>query len=312
MEDLERHQPVLFYECMEALLIRRDGRYVDGTLGGGGHTLGMLEREAGHVIGIDRDEDAIERVKIRLGKYEDRITYVHDDYKNIKNILNHLNTVGVDGALLDLGVSSYQLDLVERGFSYSKDAPLDMRMDKSQPLTAYDVVNSYGQQELEKIIREYGEERFAGRISFHIVQERKKQPIDRTEELAEIIKKAIPAAARRTGGNPAKRTFQALRIEVNQELEGLAAAVSDFIDVLNPGGRLVVITFHSLEDRIVKNAMRQAQDPCTCPKDFPVCVCGKKPKGKVITRKPILPGEDEIQKNPRSKSAKMRVFEKLQ
>ena len=311
MENLERHLPVMFAECMEALDLRKDGCYVDGTLGGGGHTLGMLDKGAGYVIGIDRDEDAIERVKIRLETFSGRIDYIHDDYKNIKNILNHLNTVGVDGALLDLGVSSYQLDLEDRGFAYSKDGPLDMRMDKSQTLIAYDVVNSYGQQELEKIIREYGEERFAGRISYSIVQERKKQPISHTKELAEIIKKAIPAAKRRTGGNPAKRTFQALRIEVNQELDGLGAAVADFIDVLNPGGRLVIITFHSLEDRIVKNAMKLAQDPCTCPKDFPICVCGKQPLGKMITRKPIIPGEDEMKNNPRSQSAKLRVFEKL-
>ena len=270
--------------------------------------MGILARGAGRVIGIDKDEEAIARVAQRTAEYRGCMQIVHDDYKNIKEILRELEIDGIDGALLDLGVSSYQIDTAERGFSYSKDAPLDMRMDQTKPFSAYDVVNGYDRKELERILREYGEERFAARIAERIVREREIEQINSTLRLAAIVKEAIPAPARRAGGNPAKRTFQAIRIEVNGELSELSRAVADFIDVLNPGGRLCIITFHSLEDRIVKTAMKTAQDPCTCPKDFPICVCGKKPLGKMEPKKPILPTEEEIEKNPRSKSAKLRIF----
>lgn len=308
---MEGHIPVLFNECLEYLNLKDGTLIVDGTLGGGGHSLGILKNANTRLIGIDKDTDAIARCKERLKNYGDRVTFVHDDYKNIKQVLENLGIQRIDGALLDLGVSSYQLDIADRGFSYGKDAPLDMRMDKTSDFSAHDVVNGYSAEKLAKVLFEYGEEKFARRIAERICERRKILPIATTTELAEIIKDAIPAAARRTGPHPARRSFQAIRIEVNGELENLGKAVSDFIDVLKPGGRLCIITFHSLEDRIVKNEMKNAQDPCTCPKDFPVCICGKVSKGKVITRKPIVPADAETSENIRARSAKLRVFEKI-
>ncbi len=302
------HIPVLYEECLEALKLDRKGCiFVDGTLGGAGHCEGILSKSDGRVIAIDKDDAAFKRCKIRLEKFLDRVTFVKDDFKNIKNILATLNIDKVDGALLDLGVSSFQLDEAERGFSYKKQAPLDMRMDRSSSLSAYEVVNEYSQAQLKQILYEYGEEKFASKIVSGIVKAR---PIKNTMQLAEVVKNAIPAAARRTGGHPAKRTFQAIRIEVNRELDGLYEAIQDFIDVLAPGGRLAVITFHSLEDRAVKRAFKTAENPCTCPPDFPKCVCGKKPKGKCVNRKPILPSDSETLANNRAHSAKLRIFEK--
>lgn len=301
------HVPVLFEACMQALAPERGGLFVDGTLGGGGHAEGMLSRGNVSLIGIDKDAAAIARCKLRLASYAGRVTFVQNDFMQIAEILQTLHVSGIDGALLDLGISSYQLDEAERGFSYQHEAKLDMRMDAGAPLSAWEVVNAYPEAQLRKVIFEYGEEKFGGRIAAAIVRNR---PIETTTQLAEVVKQAIPAAARRTGGHPAKRTFQAIRIEVNGELAELPQAVEQFIRALNPGGRLAVITFHSLEDRIVKQAFRTAENPCTCPPDFPQCVCGKMPLGKCLTRKPILPDACELLENPRAHSAKLRVFEK--
>ena len=307
------HKSVLFDETIEALAIRPDGIYVDGTLGGGGHSFGIAQRltEGGRLIGIDRDEDAIAAATERLRPYADRVTLIRGNYEDTVRIVKEdLEIPGIDGMLLDLGVSSYQFDEAERGFSYREEAPLDMRMDRRDEKSAYEVVNGYPENELYRIIRDYGEDRFAKNIAKHIAAERAKSPIRTTTELSEIIKQAIPARCREGGGHPAKRTFQAIRIEVNRELDILRDSLEGLIDLLNPGGRLCIITFHSLEDRIVKSAFRKAEDPCICPPDFPVCVCGRKSKGKIITRKPIVSGEQELRENPRAHSAKLRVFEK--
>lgn len=307
------HKSVLFDECMEHLDIKPGGIYVDGTLGGGGHSSGICERlgSEGLLIGIDRDEDALAAAKERLAEYQCKKLFVQSNYSDIKDVLAENGIDGIDGALLDLGVSSFQLDNADRGFSYMQTAPLDMRMNRRDGLTAYDVVNTYSRQELTDIIKKYGEEKWASRIATFITDRRKEKPIENTEELVEIIKAAIPAKARREGPHPAKRTFQAIRIEVNDELGQLKKAVGDFCDVLNPGGRLCIISFHSLEDRIVKDIFNERFDPCICPKDFPVCVCGRKPQIKKITKKPIVAGEDELEENPRARSAKLRVAEKI-
>lgn len=307
------HKSVLFDECMEHLDIKPGGIYVDGTLGGGGHSSGICERlgSEGLLIGIDRDEDALAAAKERLAEYQCKKLFVQSNYSDIKDVLAENGIDGIDGALLDLGVSSFQLDNADRGFSYMQTAPLDMRMNRRDGLTAYDVVNTYSKQELTDIIKKYGEEKWASRIATFITDRRKEKLIENTEELVEIIKAAIPAKARREGPHPAKRTFQAIRIEVNDELGQLKKAVGDFCDVLNPGGRLCIISFHSLEDRIVKDIFNERFDPCICPKDFPVCVCGRKPQIKKITKKPIVAGEDELEENPRARSAKLRVAEKI-
>ena len=306
------HKSVLLEETVDSLHIREDGVYVDGTLGGGGHASEVLRRlgEKGRLIGIDQDADAIAAATERLKEFGDRAVIVRDNYVNIEEVLKNLGIARVDGIYLDLGVSSFQFDSAERGFSYREDAPLDMRMDRRNDRTAADIVNGYSESELYRMIRDYGEDPFAKNIAKHIVQAREEKPIETTLQLAEVIKGAIPAKIRAKKGHPAKQTFQAIRIELNRELEVLADSLERMIDLLNPGGRLSVITFHSLEDRIVKNAFKKAESPCTCPPDFPVCVCGKISKGKVITKKPILPGEEEMEINPRSKSAKLRVFEK--
>lgn len=305
------HKSVLLNEVIESLNIKPEGIYVDGTIGGGGHALCVAQRLAsGKLIGIDQDEDALRAAKERLEEFNDRVIFVRDNYVNIANVLGERGIEKVDGIYLDLGVSSYQLDTVERGFSYRFDAPLDMRMDNRNELKASDIVNEYSEQELFHIIRDYGEDRFAKNIAKHIVAYRSKKKIETTFELVDIIKSAIPMKIQVTGGHPAKRTFQAIRIELNRELEVLNEALDTMIDLLNPGGRLSVITFHSLEDRIVKQSFKNAQSPCVCPSNFPVCVCGNVSKGKVITRKAILPGEEELKSNSRAKSAKLRVFEK--
>lgn len=306
------HIPVLYEECMENLSIKEDGIYVDGTLGGGGHSFGIGSRltDKGLLIGIDRDGDAINAAEKRLDKLKCPIIFVRDNYSNIKKILRENDISGIDGALLDIGVSSFQLDNADRGFSYMHDAPLDMRMDRDDTFTAYDVVNSYDKKQLTAIIKNYGEERWASRISDFIVRKRADKKIETTGELVELIKAAIPASARREGPHPAKRTFQAIRIEVNNELEQLRKAVDEFCDVLLPGGRLCIITFHSLEDRIVKEAFNRRLNPCTCPKEFPVCICGKVADVVKVTGKPIVSGEDELGNNPRARSAKLRVIEK--
>ncbi|MBR3304523.1 MAG: 16S rRNA (cytosine(1402)-N(4))-methyltransferase RsmH [Christensenellaceae bacterium] len=298
------HISVLLEECMAALRPERGGLFIDLTAGGGGHSLALLRRGASELIAVDRDMDAVERCRKLFEGYDAEI--LHTDFKDTDLVKRAIAGRQVNGILMDLGVSSFQLDEEERGFSYSRKAPLDMRMDKSQELSAYTVVNSYTEKELRDIIYRFGEEKFAPRIAAGIVASR---PVTDTMQLADIIKQAIPAPARRQGGNPAKRTFQAVRIEVNKELEGLEETIGEYIDLLGPGGRMAVISFHSLEDRAVKNAMRTAEDPCICPKDFPVCVCGRKPKGKAVTRKPVLPSKEEEEENPRSKSAKLRVFE---
>ncbi|NNG66053.1 16S rRNA (cytosine(1402)-N(4))-methyltransferase RsmH [Caldanaerobacter subterraneus] len=304
------HKSVLLKETIEYLNINPEGIYVDGTLGGGGHSEEILKRlTTGKLIAIDRDEEAILAAKERLKDYKN-VIYIKDNFKNVKEILRNLGIEKVDGILLDLGVSSYQLEEVERGFSYMKDAPLDMRMDKTSPFSAYDVVNRYSEKELERVIREYGEEKWASRIAKFIVEERKKGDIKTTSQLVEIIKKAIPASARRMGPHPAKRTFQAIRIEVNEELKDLDKALEDMVEVLRGKGRIAVITFHSLEDRIVKNTFKKLENPCTCPPGLP-CTCGKQPVIKIITKKPILPSKEEVEENPRSRSAKLRVAEKL-
>ena len=306
------HVPVLYQEMLEMLNLGDGKIIVDGTLGGGGPADGILQQIGpnGKLVGIDRDAAAIERCARRLSVYGSKATLVHDNFKRIKPILKGLGIEKIDGAVLDLGVSSFQLDEGERGFSYNAEAPLDMRMDRGNPLSAYEVVNGYSEDELKRVIREYGEERWAARIAQFITKERETKKIETTKELTEIIKQAIPAAARREGPHPAKRTFQAIRIEVNAELTGLREALEDYVSVLRSGGRLAVITFHSLEDRIVKQTFKRLFDPCECPKDFPVCVCGKVSQIKIITRKPILPEAEELEKNPRARSAKLRVAEK--
>ena len=304
------HISVLLNECIDNLNIRPDGIYVDGTMGGGGHSLEIAKRlTTGRVIFIDQDPNAHEAAGKRLAEYKDRITFVRDNFGNIADILDSLGIEKIDGMLLDIGVSSHQLDEAERGFSYQQDAPLDMRMNPDRPFSAYDVVNGYDEDELDRVIFTYGEERWARRIAQFIVKERENKPIETTGELVDIIKKAVPKGARKDGPHPAKRTFQAIRIEVNGELEVLQRAIDDVAARLAVGGRLCIITFHSLEDRIVKEAFRKQENPCICPPQFPVCVCGKKPLGRVITRKPILPSKEELEENPRSRSAKLRVLE---
>lgn len=308
------HYSVLRNETIENLNIKPDGIYVDGTLGGGGHAYQVALRlsEKGRLIGIDQDADAIAAAGERLREFGDKITIIRSNYANMKEELHRIGVEKVDGIVLDLGVSSFQLDTPERGFTYrDENAPLDMRMDDRQSLTAKDIVNGYSEMELYRIIRDYGEDKFAKNIAKHIVQERAKKPIETTGELTEIIRASIPMKVQVTGGHPAKRTFQAIRIELNKELEVLQNNLDDMIDLLNPGGRICIITFHSLEDRIVKTNFKRNENPCTCPSDFPVCVCGKKSKGKVVTRKPILPSEEELEVNSRSKSAKLRVFERV-
>ena len=305
-----QHKSVLLEETVSSLNIKPDGIYVDGTLGGGGHSLEICKQlsDKGRLIGIDQDDAAIAAAAQRLKKYESKVTIIRSNYCNMKQCLNEIGIEKVDGIILDLGVSSYQLDTVERGFTYREDAPLDMRMDRRQAYTAKDIVNEYSEMELYRIIRDYGEDRFAKNIAKHIVQERAKKSIETTNELTEIIKNAIPAKVRKTGGHPAKRTFQAIRIELNKELEVLENTLDEMIDLLKEGGHLSIITFHSLEDRIVKSNFRKNENPCICPPEFPMCVCGKKSKGRVVTRKPILPSEKELEENSRSKSAKLRVF----
>ena len=308
------HYSVLLNETIENLNIKPDGIYVDGTLGGGGHAYQVASRlsEKGRLIGIDQDADAIAAAGERLKEFGDKITIIRSNYANMKEELHRIGVEKVDGIVLDLGVSSFQLDTPERGFTYrDENAPLDMRMDDRQSLTAKDIVNGYSEMDLYRIIRDHGEDKFAKNIAKHIVQERAKKPIETTGELTEIIRASIPMKVQVTGGHPAKRTFQAIRIELNKELEVLQNNLDDMIDLLNPGGRICIITFHSLEDRIVKTNFKRNENPCTCPSDFPVCVCGKKSKGKVVTRKPILPSEEELEVNSRSKSAKLRVFERV-
>lgn len=303
------HYSVLLAETIEQLHVRSEGIYVDGTLGGGGHAWEVCRRlTTGHFYGIDQDDAAVEAAGKRLEPFGDKVTILRNNYCNIKSALAGRGITKVDGILLDLGVSSYQLDESERGFSYRFDAPLDMRMDRRQKTTAKDIINGYSESDLYRIIRDYGEDRFAKNIAKHIVMARADRPVETTFELNEIIKAAIPAKMRKDG-HPSKQTFQAVRIECNRELEVLRDSLEDFIEMLNPGGRLCVITFHSLEDRIVKTIFKKNESPCTCPPEFPVCVCGKVPKGRVVTRKPILPGEKELAENSRSKSAKLRVFE---
>lgn len=307
-----KHTSVLLEETIENLNIKPQGIYLDGTLGGGGHACEVAGRltGAGRLIGIDQDEDAIEAAGERLEPYRERVTLIRDNYANAAEVLAGIGVNGLDGILLDLGVSSYQLDNEERGFSYRYDTALDMRMDRRQTLSAKEIVNEYSEAGLTRILRDYGEEKFAKNIAKHIVAARKDKPLETTGELNEIIKAAIPAKMRAVGGHPSKRTFQAIRIECNRELEVLKCSLDGLIDLLNPGGRLCVITFHSLEDRIVKSVFRKNENPCTCPPDFPVCVCGRVSKGCVITKKPILPSGREMEENSRAKSAKLRVFEK--
>ena len=306
------HISVLLSESIENLQIRPEGVYVDGTLGGAGHSFEICKRlsDKGRLFGFDQDEDAIAAASDRLKGYADRVTIIRSNFRNMAKELRERGVEQVDGILLDLGVSSHQLDEAERGFSYRFDAPLDMRMDQRQGRSAADVVNTYEEEELFRVIKEYGEEKFAGRIAANICRARAEKPIESTGELAEIIKNAIPAKFRNGGGHPAKKSFQAIRIEVNDELKVLEESLDSIIDLLSDGGRLCIITFHSLEDRIVKNIFRRNEKPCTCPPDFPVCVCGKKSKGRVISRKPVLPTPEEIEKNLRSHSAKLRVFER--
>lgn len=306
------HKSVLLKETIDGLNVKPDGIYVDGTLGGGGHSYEVCVRlgEKGSIIGIDQDEAAIAAAGVRLKDFGEKVTIVRSNYCNVKSVLHELGIDRVDGIMLDLGVSSYQLDTAERGFSYREDAPLDMRMDRRQMMTARDIVNDYSEMALYCVIRDYGEDKFAKNIAKHIVRERSRRTIETTGELTEIIRGAIPMKYQKKGGHPAKRTFQAIRIELNRELEVLKNSLDDMIEILNSGGRLCIITFHSLEDRIVKSAFRKNENPCTCPSDFPVCVCGKVSKGRVITRKPVLPGEAEISGNSRAKSAKLRIFER--
>ena len=306
------HKSVLLYETVDSLNIKPDGIYVDGTLGGGGHAFEVASRlgENGRLIGIDQDADAIQAATKRLEPFKEKVTIVRSNYRNIREVLTGLGIQKVDGIYLDLGVSSYQLDTAERGFTYRENAPLDMRMDQRNEKTAADIVNDYTEMELFRVIRDYGEDKFAKNIAKHIVRARENGRIETTDQLVEIIKAAIPAKMRQEGGHPAKRTFQAIRIELNKELEVLTESIDTMIDLLNPDGRLSIITFHSLEDRIVKLRFRDNENPCVCPPNLPVCVCGKKSKGKVITRKPIIPADVEIEENKRSKSSKLRVFER--
>lgn len=310
------HKSVLLEETVGGLLVHRDGIYVDGTLGGGGHSSEICRRleGTGQLVGIDQDDEAIAAASARLKQVVDgsstTLSIVRDNYVNMPQVLNHLGIGKVDGIMLDLGVSSYQLDNAERGFTYREDVLLDMRMDRRSDRTARDIVNEYSEDQLYRMIRDYGEDKFAKNIAKHIVMNRQKKTIETTGELVEIIKAAIPMKVRAVGGHPAKKTFQAIRIELNRELEVLTRSIDEMIDRLNPGGRLCIITFHSLEDRIVKVKFRENENPCTCPPNFPACVCGKVSKGKVITRKPILPGEEELETNPRSQSAKLRIFER--
>ena len=306
-----RHQTVLLKETVDALCVKPEGTYVDGTLGGGGHAEAVLQQlnDQGRLIGIDQDEAAVAAAGERLKAFSN-ITLIRDNYCNMKDALKDLGITGVNGIVLDLGVSSFQLDTPERGFSYQTDAPLDMRMDQRGSITAEDIVNGYSREELFRLIRDYGEDPFAANIAKHITEARERKPIKTTGELVEIIKAAIPMKIRKKGGHPAKQTFQAIRIECNRELDVLKDSLDGMIDLLVPGGRICIITFHSLEDRIVKTIFKKNENPCTCPSEFPVCVCGKRSKGKVITRKPVLPDAEEIAVNPRSKSAKLRVFER--
>lgn len=307
-----KHTSVLLQETVDGLNVKPDGIYVDGTLGGGGHSYEICRRlgAKGSIVGIDQDAAAIEAAGNRLKDFGEKVTIVRSNYCDMKSRLQELGIYKVDGIVLDLGVSSYQLDTAERGFSYREDAPLDMRMDTRQPMTARDIVNDYSQKELCRVIRDYGEDKFATNIAKHIVMARSKEPIETTGQLTEVIRAAIPMKYQKKSGHPAKRTFQAIRIELNRELEVLRDSLDDMIDLLNPGGRLCIITFHSLEDRIVKSAFRKNENPCTCPPDFPVCVCGKVSKGSIVTRKPILPSQEELEYNSRSKSAKLRIFER--
>ena len=308
-----KHKSVLLYETVDELNIKPDGIYVDGTLGGGGHSYEIAKRlsEGGRLIGIDQDEDAIKAASKRLEPYMDRVTIVRNNYCNMDKVLDELGIDKVHGIMLDLGVSSYQLDAADRGFTYNVDTALDMRMDQRQEITAKDIVNEYSEFDLYRIIRDYGEDRFAKNIAKHIVAARQEKPIETTFELNDIIKAAIPMKVRATGGHPSKRTYQAIRIELNKELEVLENSIDMMIDRLKPEGRLCIITFHSLEDRIVKTRFRNNENPCTCPPSFPACVCGKVPKGRVITRKPVVPTDEEINENSRSKSSKLRVFERV-
>ena len=308
-----KHKSVLLYETVDELNIKPDGIYVDGTLGGGGHSYEIAKRlsEGGRLIGIDQDEDAIKAASKRLEPYMDRVTIVRNNYCNMDKVLDELGIDKVDGIMLDLGVSSYQLDAADRGFTYNVDTALDMRMDQRQEITAKDIVNEYSEFDLYRIIRDYSEDRFAKNIAKHIVAARQEKPIETTFELNDIIKAAIPMKVRATGGHPSKRTYQAIRIELNKELEVLENSIDMMIDRLKPEGRLCIITFHSLEDRIVKTRFRNNENPCTCPPSFPACVCGKVPKGRVITRKPVVPTDEEINENSRSKSSKLRVFERV-
>ncbi len=308
-----KHKSVLLDEVIDSLKIKENGTYLDGTLGGGGHAYEVCKRltDKGRFIGIDQDADAIKAAGERLAEFGDKVTILRNNYCNAKAALEEIGVSKVDGIVLDLGVSSYQLDTVERGFTYKYDTALDMRMDQRQSLTARDIVNDYSEQDLYRIIRDYGEDQFAKNIAKHIVAARAQKPIETTYELNELIKAAIPAKIRATGGHPSKRTFQAIRIECNHELEVLRESLDDMINMLNPGGRLCIITFHSLEDRIVKTIYREKENPCTCPPEFPVCVCGKVPFGKATPRKAILPSAKELEENSRSKSAKLRVFERI-
>lgn len=308
-----KHTSVLLEETVDGLAIKPDGIYVDATLGGGGHSYQVCTRlgDTGRLIGIDQDAAAIEAAGKRLECFGEKVTIIRSNYCNMKQKLHEIGVEKVDGIILDLGVSSYQLDTADRGFSYRSDAPLDMRMDQRQQTTARDIVNTYSETELYRVIRDYGEDKFAKNIAKHIVAARQVKPITTTGELTEIIRESIPMKMQVKSGHPAKRTFQAIRIELNRELDVLRDSLDGMIDILDDGGRLCIITFHSLEDRIVKTIFRKNENPCTCPSDFPVCVCGKKSKGKVITRKPILPGETEMEENPRSKSAKLRIFERV-
>ena len=306
------HVSVLLHETVDGLNVKPDGIYVDATLGGGGHAYEVCRRlgEKGSIIGIDQDEAAIEAASVRLKDFWEKVTIIRSNYCDMKSKHHELGIDKGDGIVLDLGVSSYQLDTAERGFSYREDAPLDMRMDRRQKMTARDIVNDYSEMDLYRVIRDYGEDKFAKNIAKHIVAARGTNPIETTGQLTEIIRASIPMKYQKKSGHPAKRTFQAIRIELNRELDVLKNSLDDMIEILNPGGRLCIITFHSLEDRIVKSAFKKNENPCTCPPDFPVCVCGKVSKGCVVTRKPILPSEEELEYNSRSKSAKLRIFER--